>query len=806
MGSPYTLPVPSANPYGIYGSPYGPYGANSSGSQQSSVGWNVSSPYVDVDPNASMEDIFSTNRNVINTNGNVIGNEAGNALNYYDPLQQQYQGAAANALNNLQSTPGYNAGESSQIGADYGQFNTSPQALQSQFLNQGEQTGIAGNPAGSTDVAGQGVANEGAFLNQYQSNLGGQLGQYATNLGQGGKDFASGVGGAASNATQNVNSALAGANSGVGSALTGANSGVTGALGSYGSGLQSALGSEQGGVNSAVSGLGSGLQDAQGKFSNLDSAVYDPSLGFDPNQTEKQLTDQDVQEMRTAAGVSAGDQFQTAEDTLERQAAQAGNTSPAALAAMRQNLVTQEAATAGDVENQAEINAKQAQYSRAAGIEGQRLGATQTQAGMKATAATTEEAAAQAAAGLTGQSNLAAQQFLGSQGVGAANSLGQANLQGQQYLGGLNLGGQQYLGTNNLQGQQYLGTANLGAQNAIGQNEMQSINNLGSQNINSANQYGQFSTGQGNTMTNQMYNAASTAEQLASQRAALIAQNRQATQTGVNNTAYSQGTGSQQLNSQGQQAIGGARIAGNNSYLSGAQTQQGMAQQGAQAAQQTQLGAYGTQTSGLNANSTGQAGFEVGKPSLGDSLGQAAAGLIGTAGGAAAKAGAAHLAAGDIVTEPTTAIIGEDGPEIVVPAGKEKLLQNPNSRYKAQHSGGALLPAPDAPEMPSASGGPSLDPLYSAPDASQDPSDPGLGIQSRWTGTQMPSYGKGKLVTHPVVARLGESGPEAVIPLTPRVGNKLQPDLLEGHGAAPKVPGVSYSRYKGFSNRAFLHP
>ena len=59
--------------------------------------------------------------------------------------------------------------------------------------------------------------------------------------------------------------------------------------------------------------------------------------------------------------------------------------------------------------------------------------------------------------------------------------------------------------------------------------------------------------------------------------------------------------------------------------------------------------------------------------------------------------------------------------------------------------------------------------------------------------------GGGGIVTKPTLARIGERGPEAVVPLTPRPGNKLQPDLLEGHVTAPKVPGVRYSRYKSFN-------
>ena len=54
----------------------------------------------------------------------------------------------------------------------------------------------------------------------------------------------------------------------------------------------------------------------------------------------------------------------------------------------------------------------------------------------------------------------------------------------------------------------------------------------------------------------------------------------------------------------------------------------------------------------------------------------------------------------------------------------------------------------------------------------------------------------GQIVTQPSFVQL-EKG-EAVVPLTPRAGNKLQPDLLEGHVMSPHTPGIGYSRYKSY--------
>lgn len=558
MGSVPTLPyysdVSEQDPYSIYGYPgstngFSPY---SGGVENASQNWGVAigAGGQDVNPNASMEDIFSANRNQISEEGNQIGQEAGNELNYYQPLQQQYTSAENAALNNLAQTPGYTPGEAGQINVDYSQYDTTP----------GQYAAITGDPNAPVSAVTSGTANEGAMLNQYQANLGGELAQYSGYLG--------------------------------------------GATDAYGAG-----------VGGAASGLEIGLEGAQGKFSGLDTAVSNPALGFDPNSTEKQMTNQDVQNLVTSAGTTVGNQFQAAKDQLEQRAAAQGNTSPEALAAEEMALTTQGAATAGDAMTNAQIAANNAQYQRAAGIEQQREGATQTQAGLEATAATTEEAAAQAAAGQAGQANIGAQENIGAQQIGAANAIGQEN-------------------------------------------------------VNAANTYGQYSTGEENTMTNQLYPAEATAEQLASQRAAQNAQMQ-----------YGEGTGSAQLTSGGAQTVGNARQAGLASYRSGVAGQQQGAQQGGESALQAQEGAYGTQTQGVNQAAGSQAGFEVGKPSLGDSLAKTALGSLvsGFTGGAlsAAQQGSGMFGDGGVAYHSQIAKLGEKGPELVREPQGDTLVHTP---------------------------------------------------------------------------------------------------------------------------------
>jgi hypothetical protein len=601
------------------------------------MGFDASGTGADVDPNASMEDVFASNRATINATGNVIGNEGANQLAYYDPLQQQEQNAQNASLNQLQQTPGFTAQEAGQINVDYSQFNTPQSAINQQFLTPDEQSQMMGNAQQPVDTMNQGVQAQGQIESQGTSAEGAMLNAYGSNLGANVAANASDVGGAASQGT-----------AAQGAMLNQYQSELGAQLGAYGTAMGTTAAQYGQGVSSAAGGLSTGLEAAQGEFSGLDTAVNNSNLGFNPDGTEKQITDQQVQAMQTAAGVSAGNQFRTAEDTLEQQAAQAGNTSPAALAAMRQQLVTQEAATAGDVESQAQIQALQAQQQQATSIEQQRLGAAQTQAGMQATAATTEEAAAQSAAGLAGTQGISAQEAIGAQNVNAANLAGQANIQGVTNYG------------------QFSTTA----ENQMTAQQLAAQENIGQTNVGAAQNYGQFSTGEANTMTaaqlaaqqtatNQQYTAASTAEQLDAQRAATLATNRQATQTAANQMQYQQGVGSQQATSQGAQTTAAARIAGEGAYRSGVAQQQTLAQQGGQQAVQEQLGAYGTQTTGATSTASSQAGFEVGKASGGDTALKALTGLFD---------------AGGVADHPMVAKLAEHGPEMVIPL---------NGRYRS---------------------------------------------------------------------------------------------------------------------------
>lgn len=507
----------------------------------------ASIPNINTDHNQPINRLFYGDIDQIQAGGQQINQEAINQLGYYGPIQQAEQQKADAALDELKQTPGYNADEASKIGIDYGRYRTGEGDLNKQFLSPEEEAQIKGDPGGAQAIMQRGVEGEGAMLNQYQENLSGQVGNLADYTG--------------------------------------------GAMDQYRSD-----------VGDATGGLRSGLDAAQDKFGKLDAAVNDPSLAFDPNATEKQLTDTDVQNMKTAAGTRIGNQYRSAEDTLNRQAAAAGNTSPLALAAARARLQTQSSAEQGDAEVNADIAARQSQFNRAADIEQQRALAAKTGTAFRAGAATTEEQAAQQAAALAGTTDVAAATQLGQTGVRAAEDVGAAGIQASE-------------------------------------------------------DYGKFSTQTAGDIANKQYGAGLTADQLAAQRAAAIANNRQQTQTGVNQTQYAQGTQTGQLTSKGAETTGNARIAGQGAYRQGVTQQQGMAQQGGQAAVGQQLGAYDTQTRGTTSAVSGRAGYET-------------SGTGNSALNQAIKAGAAFLDDGAIVTEPTLAVVGERRPEAIVPMGR----------------------------------------------------------------------------------------------------------------------------------------
>ncbi len=109
------------------------------------------------------------------------------------------------------------------------------------------------------------------------------------------------------------------------------------------------------------------------------------------------------------------------------------------------------------------------------------------------------------------------------------------------------------------------------------------------------------------------------------------------------------------------------------------------------------------------------------------------------------------------------------------------------NRYRRDPNNPTAPPAPVEPPVP----------------GYPQPADPGPADESGSTPMDYENAGQGKLVTHPIIARVGEKGPEAIIPLNNAPGNHVRPDMLQGHLAPPKVPGMRYQKFKGYVNPTY---
>ncbi len=512
------------------------------------------------DTEAPIHRMFYEDQNAINSGANQINDESQSQLEHYGDRQINNESKVDQSLDQLNSNPGYTGPEQAQINPGFGQYRTSGTGLSNMFLTPDEQQSIYGSPSAGWTQTMQDTANQNA-----------KVGDYGTAL--------------------------------------------NGAVGNYASGTNAGMGTLASGLNGATGALDQGLNSSQDKFGKLDSAVNNSQLGFDPNGTERQHSDQDVQNMRTAAGTRVGNQYRSAEDDLYRRAAAAGNTSPLAIAAANERLQRDSAAGQGDAELQADIQARQAQQDRASQIEAQRLGATQNQAGMQANAATQEQAQAQAAAGQSGQAKIGAATTIGNQAVQAGKDIGQAG-------------------------------------------------------INAANSYGSAAINNATNVAGQNYNAVTNADNTSSARAAQLAGARQTAQNSVNDTQYNQGMATGTADANAGKTIGDARIAGNTAYRSGVAGQASNAQQGGQEAVNQQNTALSTLTNGLNTSTNNRAVYEnTGPGALGKAGNAILGGVLGAAGSAAAGGSKFGLGAtGGAFDEPTPMHIGESGPEMVFSA------------------------------------------------------------------------------------------------------------------------------------------
>jgi hypothetical protein len=350
------------------------------------------------------------------------------------------------------------------------------------------------------------------------------------------------------------------------------------------------------------------LSGTEGKLNqdiSRDHLTQDPTLA-----SRYRMSDADVEGMATAAGTTTGNTLRSRMDAAGRAARGAG-VDPLGIAALEHRTDMESAGEAGDAMTRARMQAKQEQAQREMNLENQRLGAEQGYAGMKSSA----------------DLNMGAQR------------LGQVN-QGES----MRLGANQDISNRQMGAAAQTGQARIGSEQAMRGQEM--------------NQR-QFNTTTG-------LNMAKDIDQTNSDRAKYMSENRQGVNTYNQGQRFNQGMATNQLASQRAQTIADQRradAAEGRGYLRG---QEGLKSGEQQAESNRQAAVYGTQAGLANQTSQLQNQAEA-KPSTFDKIMGAAGGVLGGLG-----AMGVSFEKGGIVTEPTQAVLGEAGPEMVIPLGNSQ--------------------------------------------------------------------------------------------------------------------------------------
>lgn len=171
---------------------------------------------------------------------------------------------------------------------------------------------------------------------------------------------------------------------------------------------------------------------------------------------------------------------------------------------------------------------------------------------------------------------------------------------------------------------------------------------------------GQYITGMGTDI-------AKYAEGTSADRAMQVALNRQQMEQYGQGQRYTQGMETNTAAAQRAQEIAAQRIKAEQEYRSYLGRQQELGYQNQLATQQNQIAGMGTQVQGQGAAGNTLANYKTGmRTNWGQLIGSIAGGVGGILTGAAA------FGEGGVVTEPTRAILGERGPELVIPLDPEE--------------------------------------------------------------------------------------------------------------------------------------
>lgn len=497
------------------------------------------------------------------------------------------------------------------------------------------------------------------------------------------------------------------------------------------------------------------LNANQGQFGTVLGAVGNNVRGaIDPSAVQASdaflkdynMSPEEQQNLVTSAGISAGAKDSAAVGDLERRAAAAG-ASPMGVGAYRARLARQQAADAGDAMTKARVDASNAAAARK--LSGEQL---REQGG----------------------------QYLTGVRTGTELQMGEDALRGTQALGDQALAQRNTVEGNRQGAEQYLTGANLQAATTGGQAQVGNEANINSQ----GRQQQQFNTTTGTGIA-EAQDAANSA------RSAQVAGNRQNVNLNNQNTTYNQGTGVSNTMSARNQNVANTRLGTQQQGLNYYQGQQQQGNANQQGSYGRQAGLYGT-----------QAGASNGSTALGLNASQTPTTFDKVMGGISGGLGAvaSFLDEGGVVTQPTIGVVGENGPEKIVPlrarlrdaatagaAGTAALASGGQTKPWWQSMGNIGSSAGSIYRAANNYRKSRMDPQKTSPDAY----GPGTGggmynfPQPDPTDAPVDEYmSDGKVVTKPTLAVLGEDGPEAVVPMGYRAKAKTRPSLASGGRSA----------------------
>jgi hypothetical protein len=552
----------------------------------------------------------------------------------YGQREEGYRNQADTAYGDLARTPGYTDAEGRAItgnpNAGFNHYN--PDALAERAANN------------ANDVSGHAGELYGNLYNA-ASGIKGDLGNAAKNLG-------GAVTGAAGRYGENLTAAAHGLKSGLSDAATYAQSKLQEAPGTAEGYLGGTYNYLRGQNEGALGDLGSGLH----------SAVDPNKLGLSEGFTNHYaLTPEQAQNIKDVAGNTVRGQYQRQNDLLDQRAFAQGDSSPAQIAALKQQGMRQGSIDAGDAMSSAELQANQEAARRQQTQEGMRIGTQQDIAGRQQANVGNIYGARQGAA-----QNLAGLEDQGIMGIAGlrqdaartgANLGYESALQGNTGLyNAANAGGQADIDAAKTAGQSAYDAAGTGG--AYGYNAA----NTGGQAVIDASKYGgtqQLGVAQGNQQTGQ--NLAVNADTTGSARAAGIA---------------------------------GQRIAGESSVRNYYTGQQGAAQQGGQTATGQHIQNDATQGGLANQATATASGTSMGQNQLDKQASPGAAlagGIASSLIGAGGQFATAKYADGGMIDSPTQGVVGEAGPEY---AGPPEDAPAAIAQYYAGHNQGAQMQQP----------------------------------------------------------------------------------------------------------------